>query len=85
MRNNTSIPAEMEFIFPTQSEVDAEDWVEEAPLSPEMEKVNDLLTAKVFDVEPRKAKLGALARAAGPVCGVCVVWWWWGGGMEAGL
>ena len=65
LRNNTAIPADLEFIFPTHREVDAEDWVEEAPLSPEQEKINDLMDAKVFDVEPRVARLGACAATVG--------------------
>lgn len=74
LRNNTAIPADLEFIFPTHREVDAEDWVEEAPLSPEQEKINDLMDAKVFDVEPRVARLGTCVCA--PVCvsvRVCVL------------
>ena len=58
LRNNTSIPAQFEFIFPTTKDVDAEDWAEEAPLTPEQEHINDLMDAKVFAIEPRKAKLG---------------------------
>jgi hypothetical protein len=59
LRNNSAITAEFELLFPNATDVEMESWAENVPPSREEEMLNDLLEAKVFDIEPRKATLGA--------------------------
>ncbi|KAA0177590.1 hypothetical protein FNF27_00760 [Cafeteria roenbergensis] len=63
LRNVSGLPADIELAFPSDSEIDTEQWTEPAEPSRSEVRTRQLLDRRVFDVQPRKLTVPAGGRA----------------------